>query len=388
MASLLINVKPPFANIYWFPLAALYAAVILPWSVGGQLGWFSAPAGLQSAWGHGHEMIFGFAFAVIAGYIAGPQPKSQVFSMVGLWLAARVSFWFAPTSIFTAMLNIAFVGALVWKLAPTFLHVAKKWRNKSVGFILIGLAISVVGFHSILQSNGLVEFRLKFLIEAVLLLSALMFYMGGRIIAPALGGCFQSHNKVMKNRVQPRFEGGVLILLFLVLILNFISFAWMPMLMAILLFLCALLCALRILRWRPWLCYNRPDLLAMLLGYSWIIVGWVYVGLSLIDRDRSSTQALHAITVGALGTLALTVMTRSRSHRVLRDPNAKPFIYILPLLISVAAILRLSAVRLGYSQSLMLATTCWSIAFGGLFVWLLWLANVEVEVKRRRLQES
>ena len=56
-----MKAKPPFANLYWFPLAALYAAHILPLSVGGQLGWFSVPAGLETAWGHAHEMTFGFA---------------------------------------------------------------------------------------------------------------------------------------------------------------------------------------------------------------------------------------------------------------------------------------------------------------------------------------
>lgn len=372
-----MTVRPPFANVYWFPLAALYAAIILPWSVGGQLGWFAAPAGLQQAWGHGHEMVFGFALAVIAGYIAGPQPKTQVFSMIGLWAVARVSFWFAPTSVLTAIVNIAFAGTLVWKLAPTFLRVAKKWRNKSTGFILIGLAMAAIGFHSVLQSHGHAALSFQFLLAAVLLLSTLMFFMGGRIIAPALAGHFRRHNVLLKDRVQPRFEGGILILLFSVLAINFLTFSWAPKLMAALLFLCALLCVIRVLRWRPWWCYDRADLLAMLLGYSWIIVGWTYIALSLIKPNVLITQALHAITIGALGTLTLTVMARGRSHRVLRDPNAKPFIYILPLFISAAAIIRLSAMLLGYSHSLMLATACWSIAFAGLFVWLLWLAKVE-----------
>src|SRR5690554_197064 len=82
------KIKPPFANIYWFPLAAFYAAIIVPWSVGGQLAWFPAPIGLQQAWGHGHEMIFGFALAAIAGYISGPQAKVQIFTMICLWSIA------------------------------------------------------------------------------------------------------------------------------------------------------------------------------------------------------------------------------------------------------------------------------------------------------------
>src|SRR5690554_6839542 len=137
---------------------------MLPGSLVGQLGWLPAPEGLHYAWGHGHEMIFGFALAVIAGYIAGPQRKEYAFSMIALWLVARLSFWFAPTNVFTAMFNIAFVGALVWKLAPIFFRTAKNGRNISVGFVLIGLAIASVGFHSVLQNHGTEDFRLKFLI--------------------------------------------------------------------------------------------------------------------------------------------------------------------------------------------------------------------------------
>lgn len=374
-----MKAKLPFANIYWFPLAALYAALILPWSVGGQLGWLPAPAGLQQAWGHAHEMIFGFALAVIAGYIAGPQPKVQIFSMIGLWSVARLCFWLAPSSVLSALANIAFVGALVWKLAPIFLITAKKWRNKSVGFILLGLGIAALGFQSALHDYGPAVIRLKFLIAAILLLSTLMFYMGGRILAPALAGHFRRHNILLKDRVQPRFEGGILVLLFLTLAVNFLTFAWAPTLMAGLLFLCAVLCVIRMLRWRPWWCYDRADLLTMLLGYSWLIVGWVYIGLSLIEPSMPITQALHAITIGALGTLTLTVMTRGRTYQILRDPNARPYVYILPLFISVAAILRLNAVQLGYSQSIMLASACWSAAFVGLFVWLLWLTKLARE---------
>ena len=379
-----MKAKPPFAHTYWFPLAALYSALILPLSVGGQVGWFAVPAGLQYAWGHGHEMIFGFALMVIAGYLAGPQPKAYVFSVIGLWLVARVSFLVAPISMITAMINITFVGALVWKLAPIFLRTAKKWRNKSAGLVLVGLGIAALGFHMVMQSSQSDDLSLTFLLEAVLLLSVLMFYMGGRIIAPALAGHFQSQNLFLKDRVQPKLEGSILILLFSVLVLNLMPFAWAKSVMAALLLSSALLCGIRVLRWRPWWSYGRADLLAMLLGYSWIIVGWIGIALSLLMASIPITQALHAITIGALGTLTFTVMARTRSHRVLRDTNAKPVVFILALLITAAALLRLNATWLGYSQSILLAACCWSFAFIGLFVWLMWLNKVEKKVKEQR----
>lgn len=307
-------------------------------------------------------MIFGFALIVIAGYLAGPQPKSYIFTVMGLWLVARLSFWFAPI----------------------FLRTAKKWRNKSAGFVLVGLGIAALGFHTAMQSSQSDELSLRFLLEAVLLLSVLTFYMGGRIIAPALAGHFQSQNRFLKDRVQPKFEGSILILLFSVLVLNLLTFTWIKPVMAALLLLSALLCVVRVLRWRPWWSYRRADLLAMLLGYSWIIVGWLGIALSLITANFPITKALHAITIGALGTLTFTVMSRTRSHRVLRDTNAKPFVFILVLLITAAALLRLNPTWLGYSQSIFLASCCWSFAFIGLFVWLMWLNKIEKKVKRQR----
>lgn len=199
-----------------------------------------------------------------------------------------------------------------------------------------------------------------------------------------MAGHFQSQNRFLKDRVQPRFEGSVLILLFSVLVLNLLPFAWVKFTIAALLLLSALLCVVRVLRWRPWWSYGRADLLAMLLGYSWIIVGWVGIALSLITANFPITKALHAITIGALGTLTFTVMSRTRSHRVLRDTNAKPFVFVLALLITAAALLRLNPTWLGYSQSIFLAVCCWSFAFIGLFFWLIWLNKVEKKVKRQR----
>src|SRR5690606_357933 len=56
------------AHNWFFPAAALYAAIVLPLSLQIMLtqpGWLP---GLATGLGHGHEMLFGFALAVIAGY--------------------------------------------------------------------------------------------------------------------------------------------------------------------------------------------------------------------------------------------------------------------------------------------------------------------------------
>ncbi|HBB21594.1 MAG TPA: NnrS family protein, partial [Pseudomonas sp.] len=82
----------PFANAWFFPVAALYAAFILPISVFALLGLIPTPPGLSTPSGHAHEMLFGFALAVVAGYLLGPQPLRLILSLLGCWALARLSF--------------------------------------------------------------------------------------------------------------------------------------------------------------------------------------------------------------------------------------------------------------------------------------------------------
>lgn len=361
-------VRPPFVNVYWFPLAALYGALALPISVFGQFGWLPVPPGLQHGVGHAHEMLFGFALAVVAGYILGPRSGWQLRVPIIVWLLARVSYLWWPDSFVAAVFNVLFIMLLVYLVAPTYLRTAKKWRNKSIAFILLGLMLAVMLFHgfTLMGQPGL-SFLVLF--EAVLLLSALMFFMGGRMIAPAMAGHLKRHRIKLRNRVQPNIEAAVLLLLPTVLVLNALPSAIGRQLAGLLLLGCALLATIRMARWRIWYCWNRADLLALLSGYSWLIVGWFLVGLALFV-GWALTPMLHAITVGALGTLTLSVMLRARMHRCLKSPDARPWFYLAALPVSVAAVWRITWPN---GSGLLWAAGFWSLAFVSLLVMLLYL---------------
>lgn len=363
----------PFAHRYWFPLAALYSALIVPWSVGGQVGWWLAPAGLRTGWGHGHEMLFGYALAVVAGFLLGPQPRRQTVLLCAVWLSARIAFLCWPQGALTGLLNAAVVLALAYKLVPVFLKTAKKWRNRSVAAIVIGLALSVAGFHLAVRAAGALPIARSMLLEAVLLLSALMFFIGGRMLAPAIAGHLQDKHIRLQARVQPTLEAAVLLLMATLLLVRLLPFGWIGAAVAVLLFACAALTAIRMWRWRLRHCVDRVDFLALLLGYGWLIVGWSAVGCSLIGCAVPLPVALHAITAGALGTLSVSVMIRTRMIRCLKDPNAIPWAYALPALVSIAALLRLCFPLMPTDEVLMAAAALWSAAFLGVFALLSWL---------------
>ncbi len=358
----------PFANAWFFPVAALYAAFILPISVLALLGLIPAPPGLSTPSGHAHEMLFGFALAVVAGYLLGPQPLRLILSLLGCWALARLSFVLWPGSWLALASAATFAGAVAWKVLPRFFGAAKKWRNQSVAPLLAGLALL-----SAMAGSGLgVAVERLLLVEALLLFATLMAFMGGRIIAPAMAGYAQSEGRRLDARVQPGLEGAVLILLGLAFVLNPLPWPLLRQLAAALVISAGVLSAIRLLRWQPWRC-ARADLLILLLGYAWLAFGLLLLGLGLLLPALSLSATLHALSVGALGSLTFAVMARTRLLYRFRDPAARPWIQAMALLISLAALARVVPALLALPQPgwLLIAAGCWSLAFLSLAL-LLW----------------
>lgn len=358
----------PFANAWFFPVAALYAAFILPISVFALLDLIPAPPGLSTPSGHAHEMLFGFALAVVAGYLLGPQPLRLILSLLGCWALARLSFLLWPGSWLALASAATFAGAVAGKVLPRFLGAAKKWRNQSVAPLLAGLALL-----SAMAGSGLgVAVERQLLVEALLLFATLMAFMGGRIIAPAMAGYAQSQGRRLDARVQPGLEGAVLILLGLAFVLNPLPWPLLRQLAAALVISAGVLSAIRLLRWQPWRC-ARADLLILLLGYAWLAFGLLLLGLGLLLPALSLSATLHALSVGALGSLTFAVMARTRLLYRFRDPAARPWIQAMALLISLAALARVVPALLALPQPgwLLIAAGCWSLAFLSLAL-LLW----------------
>ena len=358
----------PFANAWFFPAAALYAALILPYSVLALLGLLPALPGLATSAGHAHEMLFGFALAVIAGYLLGPQRLRFTLTLLGCWALARLSFLLWPGSWLALICAAAFATGLAWKVLPRFLGAAKKWRNQSVAPVVAGLSLL-----SAIASGGFgAGFDRLMLEEALLLLATLMFFMGGRIIAPAVAGYAQSRGWRLDARVQPHIEGAVLILLGLALLLNLLPWPLTRQLTGSVLVAAAVLTTIRLLRWQPWRC-ARPELLTLLLGYAWLAVGLLLLGLGTLLPALPLNATLHALTVGALGSLTFAVMARTRLIYRFRDPAAQRWIQGVALLISLAALTRVLPALLSQPHPawLLLAAGCWSLAFMALTL-LLW----------------
>jgi uncharacterized protein involved in response to NO len=349
------------AHAWFFPAAALYAAFILPVSLQVMMTQLSWLPGLATGFGHAHEMLFGFALAVIAGYLLGPLPTLQLGAMLGLWIVARLAYLLMPGSLLAAGLNGLFAVLLAIQIAPKFMRSAKKWRNQAIGPLLLAIC-AVAAVSQLGRYIGSFALQQTLLFEAVLLISLLMLFMGGRIIAPAVAGHFHKIGQELDARVQPRIEGALIIAMASAIVLYPLPFGQFPASAA--LAAAGLLAAIRLARWRLWHCLKRPDLLCLAAGYGWLSIGLLVLSIAVFTQSYRII-ALHVITIGALGSLSIGVMARLRLQRAKADPATAPLIMASTVLIAIATIAR-SAGGLGFFQTetmLWLAALAWSLAF-------------------------
>jgi uncharacterized protein involved in response to NO len=107
-------------------------------------------------------------------------------------------------------------------------------------------------------------------------------------------------------------------------------------------------------------------LLVLHVGYGWLSLGLLLLGLSRLLNILPPTAAVHALTAGAVGTMTLAVMTRAslgHTGRPLRAGLGTRTIYVL---ITLAAVLRVLSPLAGDEAdfALWLAGMAWTAAFG------------------------
>jgi len=107
------------------------------------------------------------------------------------------------------------------------------------------------------------------------------------------------------------------------------------------------------------------------LGYAFVPAGALALGLSILWPEiLAPSGALHAWTIGAIGTMSLAVMTRASLGHTGREIVATPPTLVIYDAIVVAALTRMAAPLLPsvYHEALFVSALGWIVAFGGFAV--------------------
>lgn len=350
----------PFRPLFF--CAALSASLgMLAWGVFWHMGWLP-PTSLDALSWHAHVMLFGFAGALVGGFLLtasanwtgiATTTRRGLWLLVATWVVARVlllsplPFWVG------ALFDVGYLFGLVF-LVGRVLWLSKNRRNAFlIGILLVFTGLDIAFYAGVLAGNGIVSARA--LIGAVDLLTVLMLAIGGRVIPFFTGRKLAGHAMwVNKYLIFAVNGGGALVLL--------CDLAGAPgHARGVLMIVVALLASARLIGWRGWRTWREPMLWVLHLGYAWLAVGLAVRGLALVGAyAMPEIDTLHGITVGALGTLSLAMMVRvaqGHSGVPIQSNPALSVVFVLP---SIAAIL-----RLGFNQPAgwVWAAALWFLAY-------------------------
>lgn len=335
-------------------LAGAYAALGVPlWAL--QYAGLLPGAGLN--W-HAHEMLFGYAFAVIAGFLltavrawtGRPTPAGAALAAIAaLWLGARALALFSLPA--AAAADAVFAVAVAWGIGRPI--VAS--RNRNWYFIVLVLAIGAAS----VAFQALPRVALAIGLDLVLLV---MVIMGGRVIPGFTNNALPGAGARRIQWLEHGALGGVLLLLLFDLA-NLERAASIAALAA------AALHGARLALWAPLRTRSTPILWILHLSYAWIVVHLALRGCAGFGLAPAAL-ATHALTVGAIGGLTLGMMTRTARGHTARPLKAGPAEVAAYVLVQAAAIVRVLlplALPSAYAAAVSISAALWSAAFA-LFV--------------------
>ena len=364
----------------FFLAAAVYAVLVMSlWLI-----WIATTAavglpdwlpvtGSPVAW-HGHEMVFGFAAAAVAGFLltavpnwtgALPLSGTPLVLLFAVWLSGRIVMGVSGTlpDAIVAAVDLAFLPVL-GASAGRQLFEKPALRNFVFLFIVAALTLCNVVFHlttfGFLAIDPLAANRI-----GVLLVVIMIAIIGGRII-PAF-----THNWLHLNGASgpmPRrlawLDAASIIAIVIFVLLEALDAP--DVLTGATALMAAAFNGARLMFWRGFAARKEPIVWVLHLAYAWIVVGLALSAAASFTGHVSAAIASHAFGTGAIGTMVMAVMSRAslgHTGRPLVAPRAIVAAYVL---VTIAAAVRVAGPLLApqhYGAILGAAGLAWVAAF-------------------------
>ncbi|MCS2608673.1 NnrS family protein [Halomonas dongshanensis] len=301
----------------FFLIAALFSILsLLVWLAFWHGHILLSPYGGLVFW-HQHEMLFGFAAAVVAGFLLtavrnwtglASLSGGPLLGLVVLWLGGRVllAFPMGLPNWLLLVVDVAFLPVVAIVMARLVIT-AKRWRNLIFVPTLLLFAIANLAMHvGVINGDAVLILQAAYL--AVLLITLVMVVVGGRVVA------MFTANRLGLIKAEPVFVLEVVTLASTagaaLLQLAIMLGADVPnLLMGGVLLLAALANVVRMARWGGVHSFREPLLWGLHASYACIPLGLVLWVLALMEQVRVDI-AVHALTIGGMGTIMLAMMAR------------------------------------------------------------------------------
>jgi uncharacterized protein involved in response to NO len=345
-------------------LAAFWSVVaILEWLMelsGSGLREVGSINGIQ--W-HAHEMIFGFATTVIAGFALTAvrswtgleTPKGVPLALlVILWITGRLGPLFSP---YFAIIDVLFLPTIAIVIGKLILQ-KNMARNLFLPLVLSALGVLNGLFYMSVYGHVNIDTD-SLLISSLFLIVMIEIMIGGRVIPSfttnAIFGLKQFRNKLLSS---------------VVLVLSVASFLLWTFFPASIIttFICIMTGMLQLVLlfgWRPFSTISKPIVWVLHIAYFWIPIGFLFLGLSSLGLI-SIYIALHAFGIGATGGLIIGMITRTAMGHTGRLILAGSVDVVCYALVQVTALIWMIAHLISdvwFHSTIGLASICWCLAF-------------------------
>jgi uncharacterized protein involved in response to NO len=361
---------PPLLRLAFRPfflLGSLYsiiAVVIWVYAFGhGQPSGLSVPA----LWWHVHEMFFGFAMAIVVGFLltavqnwTGIKGTNNRWlgALVLLWLLPRVLFWTSTPVWLVSIVESLFLAASAYAVGYRVIK-SKKWKNIIfVGFFILAI---IANFASYATIKGMPPFPSSAVWQAMIWWFVLLLSVMGARVIPFFTARKFNFEKAPTLIWLDVFANLPLLLLF---ILSFFPIA-SAQLAAPLMIIAGLAQLVRMARWKPQLTLSEPLVWSLHAAYLCIPLGLIVTGIS--SDPFLDHSIIHLFAIGSVAGLILAMITRvtmgHTGHEIYKGPRMWPAFLIL----FCGALIRSFGVAFFPEHMTILVSItalCWTVSFG------------------------
>ncbi|MFC0445435.1 NnrS family protein [Pseudidiomarina halophila] len=333
-----------------FLLGATFSAVAMMlwlWVLSGTV---QLPVFADVMFWHSHEMLFGFVAAIIVGFLLTAVQNwtglrathgRSLGILTAVWLLGRISLLFGAylPPIVPITLDLLFLPLAAVLLAIPLIAVKQQRNLFFVPVLLLLTLCNALMYYG--RMTGRFDLQQVGSQNAVILITLLMAIVGGRVLP------MFTANGTMTEKVQPivwldRLSLGSLWLIFALQITQLSSYLNSTIL-AVLYAIAAVLLAVRCARWKIWITLRVPLLWSFHVAYWFLPIGLGLFAWHHATGGVSVSTATHALTVGAMGNMILSMLARVSLGHSGRPLQPKKIMSLAFLLVILAALLRVFA---------------------------------------------
>jgi uncharacterized protein involved in response to NO len=330
---------------------------------------------------HAHEMIFGYACAVLGGFFLTAVPswtgeksaRAAFLTLLAvLWLAGRLAVWWSGglDPVLVAAIDLAFLPVLGAKIA---LQLARRPKPQNMIVLLViamiwaGNLMVHLDWIGVTPGSASAGLRL-----GLLTIAAMIAIIGGRVI-PAFtrNAMRQSGRETGLPRSHRKVE--VAAIASAILLPLFVAVGAPGQLVAALALVTGAAQAVRLAGWRGGWTLGQPILWSLHLGFAMLALGYLALAAAMAGWI-GEVGALHLLGIGAVGGMTLAMMSRAALGH-----TGRPLIVARPVawaygLVALAALTRAVGAETApgwYDWAMLISGALWLLAFV-LFIAVYW----------------